>query len=42
MKDRPYLDSAEFRVMPDTATQLINLKSGQIDVAPWTGNKPIK
>lgn len=39
MKDRPYLDSAEFRVMPDTATQLINLKSGQIDVATVDGEQ---
>lgn len=39
LKDQPYLDSAEFRVMPDTAAQMINLKSGQIDVASISGEQ---
>lgn len=39
LKDQPYLDIVEFQVMPDTAAQMINLKSGQIDVASISGEQ---
>ncbi|MHB1653327.1 MAG: ABC transporter substrate-binding protein [Desulfitobacteriaceae bacterium] len=39
LKNEPYLDGVEFQVIPDMATQLVNLKSGQIDVATISGEQ---
>ena len=36
-KDQPYLERLIYQVMPDQATRVAAIETGQVDVVPWSG-----